>query len=182
MSYRSTPLGVITRIASGLPPQGGRVTWLICAQRPFCFSCFIISVIALAWMWSLLCSAVSINWWRCCQRRVGAFIDSRLISRSVMMIWAHIVPYVDVRGLGRLSLRQSLIIFRGLGTPTPIIHRQTLWRSHRRLSQRPTVGLYSMCPIMNLLQCDSECIINCVSSLSHESINWIKSSFARKLV
>jgi hypothetical protein len=104
--------------------SGGRVTWLILAQRPFCFSCFIISVIALARMWSLLCSAVSINWWRCCQQRVGALIDSCLISRSVTIIWAHIVPYVDVRGSGRFSLRQSLIIFWGLGTPTPIDHPQ----------------------------------------------------------
>ncbi len=66
--------------------------------------------------------------------------------------------------------------------PSPIIQRRTLWRSHLRLSHRPTVGLHSICPIINLLQKDSECSMNCVSSPSHESINWVKSSFVRNSV
>jgi hypothetical protein len=81
-----------------------------------------------------------------------------------------------------LSLRQSLIMLRGSGMPSPIIQRHTLWRSHRQLSHRPTVGLHLICPIIKLLQKNSKCSMNCVSSPSHESINWVKSSFVRNLV
>ncbi len=72
------------------------------------------------------------------------------------MICVHIVPYVNVQGSGMLSLRQSLIMLRGLGQPWPSIQRLTLWSSHLRLSHIPVVGLHSMFPIMNLLTCTSE--------------------------
>jgi hypothetical protein len=42
------------------------------------------------------------------------------------------------------------------------------------------VGLQLIWPIINLLQNDSKCSMNCVNSPSHESINWVKLSFCEE--
>ncbi len=181
-SYLIVPVGVWTCIVVRFPPRGGLVDWLICRQRFFCSSLFSIPNIAWALI-MLFCFVVSCTrsrrYWRL---SAGVSFERRLISWSVIMIWAHIAPSVDVRGSVMCSQKHFQNMFCGSGLPVPSIHRCTWCRSHQRFSHTPVAGLHSIWPIIYLLQWFSECNMYSLNSSSHAFIRSAKLPSVRWVV
>jgi hypothetical protein len=105
---------------------------------------------------------------RCFLRRSGAWARRRKISWRHAWSRCSISGLVSVSGLSMFALLAARQRFRVSGT-LPSCHLNIHFKIARQRSHWPTVGLYSMLQLLNVLQELSAAVMKSPSSLSHLS-------------